>query len=496
MADTRDQIKNQITGFIQRLTLRQKITIVGVTILSIAAIVALVSFASRPSYGTLFTNLSAPDASKVVEKLKEKGVPFALENEGKTILVPKSQMFELRLALAGEGLPQTGMIGYEIFDRTNLGVSDFVQKVNYRRAIEGELARTILQLDEVEGARVHIVVPEKTLFSEDAKKATASVVLKLNSGRPLKPEMIQGILHLVASSVEGLDASNVTVLDSRGTLLSDNSKGNTLAALTSTQYELQQRVENYLAQKGQRMLEGVLGNGNVIVQVNAELDFRQVERTLEQYDPDNTTVRSEQSTEEKNASASGNRTNTVTNYEINKTIEHIIENQGNIKRLSVAALINGTQKVSEKDGEKVVDYVPRPQQELNQLTDIIKRAVGYNAGRSDEISVVNLPFDTHGEKDDFIYRDSPKWVEEVLIGVAILGALYLIFSLLKRFKVRYNEAMQTVMSDPLSAGIDGKGFVTQIISSSMDQRKRIAKYVHEQPDQAARLIKIWLTQNS
>ncbi|HUN65415.1 MAG TPA: flagellar basal-body MS-ring/collar protein FliF [Bacteroidota bacterium] len=495
MAEQRDQIKTQITGFVQRLTLRQKITIVGVTLAAVAAIAVIVSFASRPSYGMLFTNLSPADASKVVDKLKEKGIPYSLENEGRTILVPKSQMYELRLSLAGEGLPQTGVIGYEIFDRTNLGVSDFVQKVNYRRALEGELARTILQLDEVEGARVHIVFPEKTLFSEDAKKATASVVLKLGTGRPLKPEMVQGIVHLVAGSVEGLEPSNVTVLDSRGTLLSDNTRANTLASLTSTQYELQQRVENYLAEKGQRMLDGVLGGGNAIVQVNAELDFRQVERTLEQYDPDNTTVRSEQSTEEKNGASNGNRTNTITNYEINKTIEHIIENQGNIKRLSVAALINGTQKVTEKDGEKTVDYIPRPQQELAQLTDIIKRAVGYNSVRNDEISVVNLPFDNHAEKDDFVYREAPKWVEEVMIGAAILGALYLIFSLLRRFRVRYSEAMQTVMSDPGAAGGEGKGIVNQIISTSLDQRKRIAKYVNEQPDQAARLLKIWLTQN-
>ncbi|MCX6138823.1 MAG: flagellar basal-body MS-ring/collar protein FliF [Ignavibacteriales bacterium] len=261
------QISGQLASFFERLSLKQKLVLAGVTIGAVAGIIAMVTVVNRPAYGTLFGNLAAEDASKIVEKLKEKSVPYTLDDGGKTVLVPKQQIYELRLSLAAEGIPHSSVIGYEIFDRTNLGVSDFVQKINYRRALEGELARTILQLEEVEGARVHIVVPEKALFKEDEKQTTASVVLKLKSGKPLKRETIQGIGHLIASSVEGLETNNVTIVDSRGVLLSDNSQTNSLSALSSTQYELQQKVESYLTKKAQSILEGAVGNGNALVQV-------------------------------------------------------------------------------------------------------------------------------------------------------------------------------------------------------------------------------------
>ena len=267
MADQQRQLQQQLAGFARRLTLIQKVVLVGVALGVIAAIIALVSFVNRPSYATLFNNLNPQDASKIVDKLKEKNIPYALEDGGKSIMVPKLQVYDLRLSLAGEGLPQSSVIGYEIFDRTNLGVSDFVQKVNYRRALEGELARTILQLDEVEAARVHLVVPDKVLFKEDEKPATASVVLKLKSGKAPKREAVQGIAHLVSSSIEGLEASNVTIVDSRGMLLSDDVKPNSVSALTATQYELQQKVEQYLAQKAQALLESVVGSGNALGQV-------------------------------------------------------------------------------------------------------------------------------------------------------------------------------------------------------------------------------------
>ena len=202
MAET--QSVNQLTQFFRRLTFRQRVMFGTVAVVAAIAISSLVSVVNRPSYATLFSNVSPQDASKIVDKLKEKNIPYSLEDGGRSILVPKQQVYDLRLSLAGEGLPQSSVIGYEIFDRTNLGISDFVQKINYRRALEGELARTMLELDEVEGARVHIVVPEKALFKEDEKMATASVVLKLKSGKPLRQETIQSISHLVASSVEGI----------------------------------------------------------------------------------------------------------------------------------------------------------------------------------------------------------------------------------------------------------------------------------------------------
>ena len=214
--------------------------------------------------------------------------------------MPKQKVYELRLALAGEGLPQTSLIGYEIFDRTNLGISDFVQKVNYRRALEGELARTILTLEEVEAARVHLVVPEKSLFKEDEKPATASVVLKLKSGKPLKEAESAG--HRASDLEQRGRPGERECHDRRFQRAAPVGQAPgelTWRRLTSTQYEVQQTVERYLGQKAQQLLESVVGPGNSLVQVNAELDFRQVERTLEQYDPERTAIRSEQTSEEK-----------------------------------------------------------------------------------------------------------------------------------------------------------------------------------------------------
>jgi flagellar M-ring protein FliF len=514
MAETFDESRGQVSGFIRRLNTTQKILLVSVTVAALAAIVGLVNMVNRPSYGSLFSNLNPQDASKIVEKLKERSVPYALENEGKTILVPKQQIYDLRLALAGEGLPQSSVTGYEIFDRTNLGVSDFVQKINYRRALEGELARTILQLDEVEAVRVHIVVPEKALFKDDQKSPTASVVLKLKSGKPPKRESIQGIAHLVASSIEGMETNNITVVDSKGILLSDNTKSNSMSALSSTQYELQQKVETYLANKAQSLLEGVVGARNSLVQVNAELDFRQVERTLEQYDPENSVVRSEQITEEKGSSKDSlppsTRTSNVTNYEVNKTIEHIVENVGAIKHLSVAALVNGKESSVERNGAKSTEYKPRSEDELSKFTDIVKRAVGFNALRNDEVSVVTLQFGSDTPKEDFLYKNSPAtdWsdiAEKTLFVIAMIGGVVIVRSLLNKVRIRTRTEDYEVYGDPVVAAIRRQKVNIQLPPATEEisveaqlrsqRRNRVSSYITEKPDEATRLLKVWLVED-
>ncbi|MBI3788635.1 MAG: flagellar M-ring protein FliF [Ignavibacteriales bacterium] len=488
------------------------ILIIIVVLAAAAAVVGLVTVVNQPSYATLFTNLKPEDASKIVEKLKERKVPYTLDDGGKTIMVPKQQIYDLRLTLAGEGLPLSSVIGYEIFDRTNLGVSDFIQKINYRRALEGELARTILQIEEVEAARVHIVVPQKALFKEDAKVATASVILKLKSAKPPKRETIQGIAHLVASSVEGLEASNVSIVDARGVLLSENVKSNSLSALTSTQYEMQQKIESYLAQKAQILLDGVLGSGNSVVQVNAELNFRQIERTQEQYDPEKTAIRSEQTTDEKTSVRDSvqpsTRSNVTTNYEINKSIDHIVEDVGNIKRLSVAALINGKQQSIEKNGQKTTEYAPRTQDEMTHLSDIIKRAVGFSDERNDQVSVVNLPFGTNEKAEDFLYKEEPlanyyDWMEKGLLVVAMLGALIMVRSLLNRLRVQVATGSE-MLGDPAIASLQSRMSsiqlpeLTEEVSAEAllraEHRKRVTNYLREKPDDAARLLKVWLAE--
>lgn len=503
---------NQFAEFFRRLPPRQKLLITVTTLAALGAIIALVTVFSTPSYGTLFSNVNEQDASKIVQVLKEKNIPFQLDDNGKTILVPKQQLYELRLDLASAGLPNSSLIGYEIFDRTNLGISDFVQKVNYRRALEGELSRTILNLEEVEGVRVHIVTPEKALFKEDEKQRTASVVLKLKSGKPLRGEVSQGIAHLVASSVEGLDASNVTILDTRGNVLTENNTSNSLASLTSTQYELQQKVETYLAHKAQSLLDGALGMGNSIVQVNAELDFRQVERNLEQYDPENTSIRSEQTTEEKSVIRDSlppsTRSNTVINYEVNKTIEHIVENVGNIKRLSVAAIINDKPITTEVNGEKKTEYKQRDAEEMSRLTEITKRAVGFTPTRNDDISVVNLPFGNEGTEGLMTQEENnQKWdgiAVKVFLVLAMIIAVIIVRLLLNRvrFQVDSSEVLWgTRIAGNLSPAQPdyskvrlppAESEVSLEVAMKTQRREQISNYIKKQPDEASRLLKVWL----
>lgn len=509
----------QVSQFMKKLTTSQKLLIVGVVLGVLVGLIVLISVLNKPTYGVLYSNLSAEDAAKIVEVLKERKISYQLEDGGKVIKVPSSQIYDLRLSFAGQGLPRSSIIGYEIFDRTNFGVSDFVQKVNYRRALEGELARTILEIEEVEGARVHIAVPEKALFKEDEKPVTASVVLKLKSAKPLRREVIQGIAHLVASSVEGLETSNVTIVDSRGVLLSDNAKPNGMTALTATQYEIQQKVESYLSSKVQALLERAVGLGNALVQVNAELDFRQVHRTLEQYDPEKTAVRSEQISEEKTQTSDtlppSTRNNTVTNYEINKTVETIVENGGAVKRLTVAAVVNGIEKKEEKDGEVKVEYTPRSQQELDQLTELVKRAVGYDGQRGDEVSVVSMQFGTGIRDDEFIYKQTPwtEWsdiIQKVFIILAMLGAVLVLRSLLGKLKLRPAEEATEEIFKTRTTVMDAAGQLHQQRKSISlpspeeeiseeallreEKRKRVASYVKDRPEEAARLLKVWLSE--
>jgi flagellar M-ring protein FliF len=513
MAD-RASVQAQLTGIVSRLTMAQKVIIGAVTLGAVAGIIFLVTVVNAPTYSTLFSNLSPEDASKILAKLKEQSIPYQIDDGGKSILVPKQKVYELRLSLAGEGLPQSSIIGYEIFDRTNLGISDFVQKVNYRRALEGELARTILTIEEVEAARVHLVVPEKALFKEDEKPATASVVLKLKSSKPLKSEVVQGIAHLISSSVEGLEAGNVTIVDSRGQLLSDAHKPNSVAAMTATQYEMQQHVEAYLGQKAQMLLESVVGSGNALVQVNAELDFRQVERTLEQYDPDKTAVRSEQISEEKTSTgdslAPSTRSNTVTNYEVNKTVEHVVESLGSIKRLTVAALVNGVPRTVSRNGQNVTEMQPRPEQEMRDLTDLVRKAVGFTPGRNDEVSVTNLTFGTHTPEQEFVYRSSPlaDWTdykEQIFLGVAMLGALAVLWSLLRRFRSRIEIPVFETEVPTLEQQLEAKRPVIELPSPEdeistdallrNERRKRISEYIRDKPSDSARLLKVWLAED-
>jgi flagellar M-ring protein FliF len=325
--------------------------------------------------------------------------------------------------MAAQGLPQGGGIGMEIFDNTKLGMTEFVQNVNYQRALQGELSRTINDLEEVEGSRVHIVMAAKSLFIEDQEPATASVVLKLKPGRHLSREQVEGIVHLVSASVSGLKPENVTVVDNSGKILAGLEDELQLGRKSIMLLEYQQKVERNIENKIKSMLENALGPSRVIVRASCDFDFRQREMTEERFDPQNKVVRSEKKSSEiaarpdqipmgvpgKSAYTTPDATNStagidlpaiqkqnqMVNYEIGKVTSHVVEPAARLVKTSVAVIVDGTyKKVSGADGKVEMQYVARKADELKQLENIVKRAINFDPGRGDEVVVENMPFDT------------------------------------------------------------------------------------------------------
>jgi flagellar M-ring protein FliF len=256
-----------IKNFISTLTIKQKI-VIGVSVATtFILIMLLISIFNQPNYAILFADLSQQDASKVIENLSAQKIPYQIENNGTVIKVPKDRVYETRIDLAGKGIPSSGTVGYELFDKSSMGMSDFMQKLNYKRALEGELARTIMGQDGIEGARIHLVFPEKSIFRDEQIPPTASVVIKLSDNFKLPKEKASAIVNFISSSVEGLSVNNITLIDTKGRLLWEEDSEDNLSFASTKQYDIKNSIEIYLAQKAQNLLDNVLGYGNSMVQV-------------------------------------------------------------------------------------------------------------------------------------------------------------------------------------------------------------------------------------
>lgn len=400
------------------LPLSKKISMAFVLILVIAGFAFMFIWANQIDYQVLFNNLSPKDAGAIVSKLNEKRVPYKVEANGTVIMVPAQKVHELRLALAGDSLPSGGSVGFEIFDQTDFRTTKFVQELNYKRALQGELARTINRFREVDNSRVFIVLPKDSLFVEESKPASASIQLDLRSSLP--PSKIAAIVHFVASAVEGLEPGQVTVVDTKGTVIfKGGNRDGADALLSNTQLDYKRKVESQIRGNVQSMLEGIVGSGKAIVRVNAEIDFNKISLSEEEYDPSTVVVRSKRNVVESTqtseegvktaqtlidkrrgvippsagAQKSQTKEDVTTNYEINKIIKTTLRPAGNISRLSVAAVIDGTYKVEKlKDGTIKKNYIPRSGEELKKFEEIVKRAMGYNEDREDQVSVSSMPF--------------------------------------------------------------------------------------------------------
>lgn len=391
---------------------------------SLIAFFLLLNWSSKPEHLPIYSNLSAEDAGDIIAYLKENKIPYKLTSSGKVIQIPQNKIYETRIELASRGLPRGSGIGFEVFDNTKLGMTEFVQNVNYQRALQGELSRTINGLSEVESSRVHIVLPPKSLFIDQDEPASASVSLKLHQGRWLSKDQIQGIVHLISSSVARLNPENVTIVDNSGKLLAGSNNDKEAGKITVDQLEFQDKKERSIENRVKSMLESVLGQDKAIVRVSCELDFIQQEKTEEMFFPENQVVRSEKSFNEYSKKpdsvpvgipglaanvtkdkASQNEINSNTsfqkqdhtrNFEIGKVTSHQILPIGKLKRLSVAVIVDGTYKTEKiGEGDETITeqrYTPRTPEEMTTLETIVKRAVNYDEKRGDQIEVANISF--------------------------------------------------------------------------------------------------------
>lgn len=441
---------------------------------TIAIMVGIWLWGQQPDYRVLFSNFNDKDGGAIVASLQQLNIPYKYSEGGTAILVPATQVHDARLKLASQGLPKGGNVGFELMENQKLGVSQFLEQVNFQRALEGELARSIQSISAVQGARVHLAIPKASVFVREQQKPTASVLLNLYPGRNLDQQQVNAIVHLVASSVPELPSKSVTVVDQNGSLLSDPTKqlaGNTL---DPAQLKYVQDYQQSIVKRIESIISPMVGNGNIRAEATADIDFSKTEQAAETYRPNSppeaSTIRSQQSSESynKNNNASGvpgalsnqppvpatapittngtaataNTTtntglvqkDTTTNYEVDKTIKYTQQPMGGVKRLSVAVVVNYK---SETDKNGKVTTKPLSDLEKTQITALIKEAMGFNQERGDTLNVVNSAFASPPKEtiveesfvSQFLTLDNGLRVGKFLVSAAILA--YLFFGYLK-----------------------------------------------------------------
>ncbi len=469
------KLGSQLLAIWQQLGVSQRISVLAATFVLVAGLGTLALWSSHADYSLLYGKLSDAEASKVIAALDDAKVPYKIGSGGGSIMVPADKVYEMRMQLAGKGIPSGDGVGFEIFDKPNFGISDFVQRANYIRAVQGELSRTIGQINEVDSARVMIVMPENRLLLDKDKHPTASVFVRVRGNTPLPASSIDSIRFLVANSVEGLSPNSVTVVDNLGNVLSADNDNDSIAGLSTSQLSAQRNLEQYLSKKAQDMLEKVLGPGQAIVRVSAEINFNTLTTTEEKFNPDGQVVRTQTKNDEstdstttsstaaagisantatetnatKTASAapvsnSNNRKTTSTvEYEIGKTTSATTQAAGGIKRLSAAVTV-AAHTEGEGADRKVVNRTP---EELNKLKQIVIGAIGIQSGadngRGDNITLEEMPFNdelatTMTQQMDQQQRREYWWdtARNLVYPAMGVGALLLLLRIFKRTPVQ------------------------------------------------------------
>src|SRR5256714_1783689 len=384
----------------------------------VAVTTALISFfafvimrVTTPQMTTLFTDLSVEDSSGIIKDLERQGIPYELRSEGSVIMVPKDKVTRLRMKLAEGGLPKGGGVGYEIFGKSGaLGTTSFVQNINHLRALEGELARTIRAIDRIQAARVHLVLPERPLFSRETPEPSASIVVRVRG--TLEPQQIRAIRHVVASAVSGLKPQRVSIVDEAGQLLADGAAGDVDQAVGD---ERRAGFEKRMRKQVEDIVSSVVGSGRASVQLSADFDYNNITQTSDKFDPEGRVLRSSQTREESSATTDNNgqvtvnnelpgnknqdnaatardqskKTEETNNYEISRTTKTEVTEAGRVNRISVAVLVDGSYAKNEK-GEMV--YKERGKEELDRIAALVRSAIGFDQKRGDQVEVVNLKF--------------------------------------------------------------------------------------------------------
>lgn len=475
---------------------------------ALAVIVAIWMWSQGPDYRVLYANYSDKDGGAITASLDQMGVPYKFSEGGSAILVPAAQVPDLRLKLAAQGLPKGGNVGFELMENQKLGVSQFLEQVNYQRSLEGELARSIQSLGSVAGARVHLALPKPSVFVRDQQKPTASVLLNLQAGRALDPGQVSAIVHLVASSIPELTTGNVTVVDQNGNLLSEQPKNSGLGKqLDATQLKYVEQVQQNIIKQVESLITPIVGKGNVRAEATAEIDFAQVDTAAEMYKPNSPpepqAIRSQQTSEQLGPTtgpANGipgalsnqppgvatapldgtapagaaqtttgpSRKDATTNYEVDKTVRYEQRPMGGIKRLTVGVVVNYRRSVDPNTGKVTVK--PLAAAEVAQINELVKQAMGYSQARGDTMNVANAPFDGVDRPDE----NAPDWYKDpanlplameagkYLLIAAIIAFLYfrILRPLLRPVVRKFDEATAVPEEDKKEEEEDEDAVVT------------------------------------
>lgn len=547
-----EQILEHFKKLSATLSPRQMITMGATFLIVVGLIVGAAYWVNAPSYALLYSDLDPESANQVVTRLKAAKIQYVLDDGGRAVRVPVDRLDELRLDMASQGLPTTGRIGFEVFDRTAFGTTEFLEQVNFRRGLEGELGRTIATIAEVASARVHIAIPKDTLFTGDQQQAKASVVLKLRNNRPLAASTVAGIAGLVAASVETLRPEAVVIIDTFGRPLSRTADSED-DVVAGAPLERQQRIERDMAAKVVALLEPVVGPGHVRVNVAARINGNAQEETEERWDP-TTVVRSRQSSSDSSSSALaggvagvrantppagtqanakpivtpapvvGGRTTETTNFEVSKLTRHTIAPRGDLSRISVAVILDDVRTTTkDEQGQTQVTAKARTQQDMERIRGLVAAAVGLDTARGDQLTVENIAFgETPIEEAPpvgWFQRITPEvndWVPMAMRTVAVLLVLAVGFFGLLRPMVRASFPQPALPEGMVGAA--PMGGLPQIVRTVEDMEgeieaeldannpsspearrlpvltKRIAKKAETEPEQVARLVRSWLVE--